>query len=62
MADGRSTRRDILKASLAAAGKRSGISIHSSNNRIYDNKFIQCPTPVSSSKGTGNEIRSNVIQ
>jgi len=52
----------VFNNSFYGEGKRSGISIHSSNNRIYDNKFIQCPTPVSSSKGTGNEIRDNAIQ
>jgi len=43
-------------------GKRKVASLQSSNNRIYSNKFIGCPSPVSGGKGGGNEIRDNVVQ
>jgi hypothetical protein len=42
-------------------GKRNGISLQTSNNHIYNNKFIRCPSAVDSSKGSGNEVRNNVI-
>ena len=43
-------------------GKRRIVSLKSGNNRIYNNKFIGCPPLGDLGKGSGNEIRDNVVQ